>query len=115
MLGKVYDAAGNDQGLFVYSPSEKAYRRVTREPVFGFKSCTWLGGSRYAVCPAPRGLVVADIANGATRTLVAARPSSAFGPASASRDGRFLAWDETTSESDIWLATPDEPAAGARR
>jgi Tol biopolymer transport system component len=115
VLGTVNDAAGNYQGLFVYSPSEKAYRRVTRERFLGFNSCTWLGGSRYAVCPAPRRLVVVDVADGATRTLVEARPSSAYGPASASRDGRFLGWHEISIESDIWLATPEEPAAGAKR
>ena len=32
VIGRVIDADGNDQGLFVYAPSQKAYRRVSGEP-----------------------------------------------------------------------------------
>jgi dipeptidyl aminopeptidase/acylaminoacyl peptidase len=113
LIGQVGDADGNDQGLFVYAPDQKAYRRVTSEPAT-FPGCTWLGGSRHAVCSRfQQGLVVVDTTSSAIRTLVEALPSSRLITPSASLDGRYLGWVEVSEESDIWLATFEEPAGVA--
>jgi len=113
VIGRVNDADGNDQGLFVYAPSQKTYRRVSGEQA---AFCAWWGGSRYAVCSRfQRGLIVIDTTNGATRPLLEARPSSRLVTPSTSRDGRYLGWVEVSEESDVWLATFEETPADTSR
>ncbi len=119
VLGSVNDTDGNDQGLFVYAPAQKAYRRVSIEGlgrIRGPSLCAWLGGSRYAVCASPQqGLIVVDTANDTTRLLVEARVSSRLQIPSASLDGRFVGWVEASEESDVWLATFEGGPADARQ
>jgi hypothetical protein len=51
-----------------------------------------------------RELRLFDLEKGSVRTLVTAPEGGEIGSAALSRDGRFLAWQESTDESDIWLA-----------
>jgi Tol biopolymer transport system component len=71
----------------------------------GGVTCSWLPGTPRILCNCATGLMVADTARGTAQTVLAAPEPWTLYSASASLDGRAVAWIEATTEADLWLAT----------
>ncbi|HYN42337.1 MAG TPA: hypothetical protein VE129_11205, partial [Thermoanaerobaculia bacterium] len=101
IAGALYSAAANPVGGAVYSLEDRSYRRV---PTGDARSLHFLPDGRRLLLVSGREIRLFDLEKGGVRTLVTAPEGGEIGTAALSRDGRFLAWQESTDESDIWLA-----------
>ena len=105
IAGALYSAAANPVGGAVYSLEDRSYRRV---PTGDAGALLFLPDGRRLLLVSSREIRLFDLEGGGVRTLVTAPEGGEIGSAALSRDGRFLAWHESTDESDIWLAEFEE-------
>ncbi len=105
IAGALYSAAANPVGGAVYSLGERSYRRI---PTGDAGTLFFLPDGRRLLLVSAREIRLFDLEGGGARTLVTAPKEGEIGAASLSRDGRHLAWHESTDESDIWLAEFEE-------
>ena len=105
IAGALYSAAANPVGGAVYSLGERSYRRI---PTGDAGTLLFLPDGRRLLLVSAREIRLFDLEGGGARTLVTAPKGGEIGAASLSRDGRHLAWHESTDESDIWLAEFEE-------
>ncbi|MFN7988548.1 MAG: protein kinase [Thermoanaerobaculia bacterium] len=101
IAGAIYSAAANPVGGAVYSLGDRSYRRV---PTGDSSALLFLPDGRRLLLVSSRSIRLFDLETGGVRTLVTAPEGGEIGSAALSRDGRHLAWQESTDESDIWLA-----------
>ena len=101
IAGALYSTAANPVGGAVYSVEERSYRRV---PTGDAGALHFLPDGRRLLLVSKREIRLFDLEGGGVRTLVTAPERGEIGSACLSSDGRFLAWHESTDESDIWLA-----------
>ena len=105
IAGALYSAAANPVGGAVYSLEDRSYRRV---PTGDAGTLLFLPDGRRLLLVSNREIRLFDLEGGGVRTLVTAPEGGEIGSAALSRDGRSLAWQESTDESDIWLAEFEE-------
>ena len=101
IAGALYSAAANPVGGAVYNLEDRSYLRV---PTGDAGALLFLPDGRRLLLVSKREIRLFDLAGGGVRTLVTAPEQGEIGSAALSRDGHFLAWQESTDESDIWLA-----------
>jgi len=106
IAGALYSAAANPVGGAVYSLEDRSYRRV---PTGDAGTLLFLPDGRRLLLVSNREIRLFDLEGGGVRTLVTALEGGEIGSAALSRDGRFLASQESTDESDIWLAEFERP------
>jgi Tol biopolymer transport system component len=101
IAGALYSSAANPVGGAVYSLEDRSYRRI---PTGDAAALLFLPDGRRLLLVSRREIRLFDLEKGGVRTLVAAPERGEINSAALSRDGRSLAWHESTDESDIWLA-----------
>jgi Tol biopolymer transport system component len=105
IAGALYSTAAKPVGGAVYSLEDRSYRRV---PTGDAGALLFLPDGRRLLLVSGREIRLFDLEGGGARTLVTAPEGGQIASASLSSDGRYLAWHESTDESDIWLAEFEE-------
>ncbi|HVS64831.1 MAG TPA: hypothetical protein VMT85_15150, partial [Thermoanaerobaculia bacterium] len=115
LLAGFGNRAGQNTGLVVRSSTSDEYRTVAPLVPGAFGSLTFLD-RRLLAYASDQAISLYDLGTaGAPTLLYTPRPGRTLASLEASRDGRWLTWIERADESDIWLMTLDDEAAGGTR
>ena len=104
--------AGQNEGVVIYSVATGSYRTSpgieASDSDLSDLALAFIGSQRLATLGL-RDLWLRDLGGQEPRRLYAAPPGHRLSSLSATLDGRWLTWLDIVDESDIWLATIDEP------
>jgi eukaryotic-like serine/threonine-protein kinase len=115
LLAGFGNRSGQNTSLVVWSSTSDEYRTVAPMTRAGFGSLTFVG-RRLLVYTFGQAISLYDLDTaGPPKLLYTPRSGRTVTSGAASRDGRWLTWIEGADESDIWLMTLDEGAAGEAR
>jgi hypothetical protein len=115
LLAGFGNRGGQNTNLVVRSSTSDEYKTVAPLREAGFGSLAFVD-RRLLVYTFDQAMSLYDLDTaGAPKLLYTPRSGRTVTSGAASRDGRWLTWIERADESDIWLMTLDEGAAGETR
>src|SRR4029453_10958050 len=92
--------------IHVFDVASRTYERVAESA-----ANARFPDSRHLIMETERGIELLDLDTSTLRVVIPQPRRRGYGTPTVSSDGRWFLWTEIDFQADIWLATPQNPAA----